>query len=295
MNNARPILIFGTTGQLGRALAACFGSRAVCVGRDEADFTQPECFAPLIERINPAAIINAVAYTQVDKAEHERDLAYAVNATAPGILAGIAKERCIPFVHYSTDYVFDGAGDKAFTETDMTAPLNVYGESKRAGESAVMRTGGDYLIFRTSWVYDAAGANFFNTMLRLGAERTELRVVADQIGAPSYAPHLAQATMEALILATHLPEFPHGIYHMCNQGETSWHGFACEIFEQAENADMPLMITSCESIPGSAYPTPAKRPHNSRLDCSALNAIFDITLPHWKAGVTDAIQQKGQR
>lgn len=287
-----PILIFGQTGQVSRALAALLGDKSVVAGRDQADFTKPDGFKALIERVNPSAIINAVAYTQVDKAEEEQELAFQVNAEAPEQLVRLTKDREIPFVHYSTDYVFNGKGDKAFKEDDPCAPLNIYGKSKRAGEEAIEAVGGDYLIFRTSWVFDADGKNFFNTMLRLAAERKELKVVGDQIGAPSYAPHLAQATVEALVMATHMEKFPSGVYHMCNDGETSWHGFASEIFQQALEADWPLAIESCEAIPSSAYPTPATRPKNSRLDCHKLHDVFDVVLPNWHDAVGDALRMK---
>ncbi len=292
MSVENPILIFGKTGQVGRALANLLGDKAVVAGRDEADFTKPENFAALVNRVQPSAIINAVAYTQVDKAEEDETLATQVNATAPAVLATLAKERGVPFVYYSTDYVFNGAGNAPFTEDMPCAALNAYGRSKRAGEEAIATIGGDYLIFRTSWVFDAEGQNFFNTMLRLAHERTELKVVGDQIGAPSYAPHLAQATMEALILATHQQPFPSGIYHMCNAGETSWHGFASEIFRQALDAELPLVIESCEAIPSEAYPTPAARPHNSRLNCGKLADVFDVVLPDWQEGVREALTMK---
>ncbi len=289
MTTSPPILVFGRTGQVGSALAALLGDSAVIAGREEADFTQPDTFASLIDRVQPSAIINAVAYTQVDKAEEEEALAFQVNATAPGALATLAKERGIPFIHYSTDYVFSGQGSTPFKESDATAPLNAYGRSKRAGEKAVMAAGGDVLIFRTSWVYDALGKNFLTTMLRLGQERDTLNVVADQIGAPSYAPHLAQATLEALSAASAMEHFPTGIYHLCNAGETSWHGFACAIFEEARQAGMVLALQDCHPIPSADYPTPAARPLNSRLDCTKLREVLGVQLPDWREGVKAAM------
>ena len=286
------ILILGKSGQMGRALASLLGDKAYSAGRDEADFTSPASFTPLIERVNPTAIINAVAYTTVDKAEGEEALAYQVNAEAPAALARLAKVRGIPLVHYSTDYVFDGSGLRPFQESDISTPLNAYGRSKRAGEEAIEALGGAYLIFRTSWVFDGTGKNFLTTMLQLGAERTEVSVVADQVGAPSYAPHLAAATMEALICATHLDAFPSGIYHMCNAGETSWHGFATAIFEEARKSGLHLNIKTCRPIPSSEYPTPAIRPLNSRLNCGKLADVLDVTLPDWREGVRAAVGQK---
>ncbi len=292
MNMQQPILVFGTTGQVGKALAALLGDRAVYVGRDKADFTDASACVEQIKQVNPSAVINAVAYTQVDKAEEEQELAQQINALTPAALAAECAARNIPFVHYSTDYVFNGQGDTPFKEDNLTAPLNAYGRSKLDGEQGIVNAGGKYFIFRTSWVFDAEGKNFFNTMLRLASERESLNIVGDQIGAPSYAPDLAEATMQALIEASHEHDFPSGIYHMCNAGETSWHGFACEIFRQAEDAGASLKIEEASAIPSSDYPTPAARPLNSRLDCSKLQRTFDVTLPDWKDAVARAVALK---
>jgi len=282
-------LVFGSNGQIGQALGALLDD-AVLLSRDEADFSRPNTLPAVVEAINPSVIFNAVAYTAVDKAEEEEALATVINADAPGALAAIAAKRGIPFVHYSTDYVFDGAGDTPRNETAKTFPLSAYGRSKLAGEKAVEAAGGHYLIFRTSWVYDAFGKNFLKTMLRLGAEREQLRVVADQIGAPSYAPHLAAATLQALENAQAQAAFPSGIYHMCNAGEVSWHGFAEAIFEEARKCGMELRVESVEPIPTSAYPTAATRPLNSRLDCSKLRDTLGVTLPDWREGLKDALE-----
>jgi dTDP-4-dehydrorhamnose reductase len=287
-----PMLILGKTGQIGSGLVHLLGKQAYAAGREEADFTDSASFAPLLDKLNPAAIINAVAYTQVDKAESEEALAYRINAEAPEVLAQLAKERGIPFVHYSTDYVFPGQGTTPFRETDATAPLNAYGRSKRAGEEQIAAIGGKYLIFRTSWVFDGRGKNFLTTMLRLGAERKELSIVADQIGAPSYAPHLAKATLDALHAATAMQRFPSGIYHLCNAGHTSWHGFATAIFEEARQAGMEMAVETCNPIPSSDYPTPATRPLNSQLDCRKLANIFGIALPDWRDGVREAMAER---
>jgi dTDP-4-dehydrorhamnose reductase len=285
-----PILILGATGQVARALKELLGYKAYAAGRDECDFTKPEMVDALMDRVHPSIVINAVAYTQVDKAETERDLAFQINAHTPAHIARLCAQRTIPLVHYSTDYVFDGKGNTPHRPEDACAPLNVYGASKRAGEEAIMAAGGSYLIFRTSWVYDAHGKNFLTTMLRLGKEREELSIVSDQIGSPTYAPHIAGATLDALLCATHEPSFPSGIYHMCNQGETSWHGFAEAIFAHAKHQGMELMVQRCHAIPSSAYPTPASRPNNSRLDCSTLAEALDVTMPHWQDGLEDAMQ-----
>lgn len=282
-------LIFGANGQIGQALGALLED-VVLLSREEADFSKPETLPAIIESIKPDYIINAAAYTQVDKAEEEEALATLINADAPAVLAREAAKRGIAFVHYSTDYVFDGAGDAPRKEDAKLAPLNAYGRSKLAGEKAVKAAGGAYLIFRTSWVYDAFGKNFLNTMLRLGAEREHLRVVADQIGAPSFASHLAEATLEALEEACKEYEFPSGIYHLCNRGETSWHGFAEAIFAQAKQRGMEMKVQTVEPIPSSAYPTPATRPLNSRLDCRKLEETFGLRMPDWREGLNEALE-----
>lgn len=298
-------LVFGGNGQIGQALGALLED-AVLLGREEADFSEPESLSAVIAEINPESIINAAAYTQVDKAEEEEALATIINGEAPGVLAREAARRGIPFVHYSTDYVFDGTGDAPRKENANPAPLNAYGRSKREGEKAVVAAGGAYLIFRTSWVYDSFGKNFLTTMLRLGAERETLSVVADQIGAPSYAPHLAEATLEALeeahkeagmsgrvkrgVNANHRNVFPSGIYHLCNGGETSWHGFAEAIFAEAKRRGMEMRVRSVEPIPSTAYPASAARPLNSRLDCGKLDETFGLRLPDWREGLREAME-----
>ena len=243
------MLIIGQSGQIGSALARLL-PHATLWGRKEADLFNPLALRNALEALPspPAAIINAAAYTAVDQAESEPDLAMAANAHSPAMMAEYAARQDIPFIHYSTDYVFDGSGNAPRTEDTPTAPLNVYGRTKREGEKQIEAIGGRYLIFRTSWVYDAKGKNFFNTMLRLGAEREELRVVADQIGAPSYAPHLAEYTLRALSAAQKEELFPSGIYHFCHGGETSWHGFAEAIFEWARSRNVALRVNQVTVI-----------------------------------------------
>lgn len=287
--NTMTTLIFGANGQIGQALGALLED-VVLLGREEADFSKPHTLPAIIESINPDYIINAAAYTQVDKAEEEEALATIINGDAPGVLATVAAKRGIPFVHYSTDYVFDGSGAAPRKEDAKTAPLNAYGRSKLAGEKAVKAAGGAYLIFRTSWVYDAFGKNFLNTMLKLGKDRESLRVVADQIGAPSFATHLAEATLEALEEACKEYEFPAGIYHLCNRGETSWHGFAEAIFAEAKQRGMEMKVQTVEPIPSSAYPTAATRPLNSRLDCGKLEDTFGLRMPEWREGLREAME-----
>jgi dTDP-4-dehydrorhamnose reductase len=294
IKNMKKILVFGESGQVARALHHHLREEAVFAGRNIADFMQPNECVKLVHELKPEIIINAVAYTQVDKAESEIEAAMQVNAHTPHQIALAAKEIGAILVHYSTDYVFDGAGDTPFTEDMPTAALNIYGKSKCLGEELIASVQGKYLIFRTSWVYDELGKNFFTTMLRLGAEREQLKVVADQVGAPSYAPHLAVATMQAIENALQQAKFPSGIYHMCGGGETSWHGFAEAIFANynltnAKNGGLSLKIKECLPIPASDYPTPAKRPYNSRLSCNKLANELSVILPHWQIGLDEAI------
>lgn len=297
-----PLLIIGSNGQVGRALMA-LAENAIGVTRQEIDLEKIEFF-PQESGLRPSAIINAAAYTAVDKAEEEEIRAHQINAIAPAILAQYCKERDIPFIHYSTDYVFDGSGSEPWKETDVPNPLSAYGRTKREGERRIAEIGGKYLIFRTSWVYDETGKNFLNTMLRLGAEREELRVVNDQFGAPTYARHLAQATLTALENAQKAPRFPSGIYHLCGGGETTWAGFAEKIFglltEQGEaqsgrgNEARGKPPPQIKGIPTSDYPTPAIRPKNSRLDCGKAKDVLGVALPHWEEGLRECLKHRTQ-
>lgn len=277
-------LIIGASGQVARALKAELGTNAVCYGHAHVDCAQPDAVRAFLNaQPVPEAIINASAYTAVDKAESEEDIAYRINAESPAIMAEYCKKHNIPFVHYSTDYVFPGTGTAPWKETDATAPLNAYGRTKRAGEEKIEAIGGHYLIFRTSWVYDKDGANFLNTMLRLGREREALSIVNDQHGAPTYAPHLAHATLAIL----EKPPVP-GIYHLCGHGETTWYDFARAIFARAEG----LKVTDVKGIPSSAYPTPAKRPHNSRMSMEKVEKTYGIRMPEWETGLDEAMVKK---
>jgi dTDP-4-dehydrorhamnose reductase len=268
------------------------GERAIPLTQAELDLSKIDTIRETLDRYSPDVVINPAAYTAVDKAEEEQGLASLINGEAPGVMAAWCNDKRIPFIHYSTDYVFDGSGDHPRDENMKTAPLNHYGASKLAGEQAVEQAGGNYLIFRTSWVYDAQGKNFVNTMLRLGGEREVLSIVADQIGAPSYAPHLADATLQALEKVQNLDAFPSGVYHMCNAGETSWNQFALAIFEGAKRHGRVLEITKVNAINTVDYPTPATRPLNSRLDYSRLKQVFDITMPSWQEGLEACLQEK---
>lgn len=287
------ILILGKGGQLSNALAALLGTRATFIGQDEADFMDAD-FTGKLEALTRnetfACVINAAAYTAVDTAETGgKEQAMRINGAAVGELAAWCKKRALPLVHYSTDYVFDGSGERPWRETDTPHPLNAYGQSKREGERLLAATGGEYLLFRTSWLYDATGKNFFTTIRRLLREKESLNVVADQIGAPTYVPHLALATLQAL---SGIPQW--GIYHLCNAGETSWHGFASAIFAH-ERAQAAIKCQSVNPIPTSAYPLPAPRPRNSRLDCTRAKERLGIAMPDWEDGLRTCFESKHEQ
>jgi dTDP-4-dehydrorhamnose reductase len=281
------ILLTGSGGQLGRELKrslACLGEVVACDHR-QLDLAKADALRDALRAIAPAAIVNAAAYTAVDKAESDTATADAINAVAPGILAEEARRLGAQLIHYSTDYVFDGTKPAPYSENDPTAPLSAYGRGKRAGELAIAATGGRHLIFRTSWVYGLHGANFMKTMLRLSRERDELRVVGDQIGAPTWTRHLADAT--ALILARR--DSPDGLYHLAAAGETSWHGYAEAIFAEARAAGLMENVPVVHRITSADYPLPAPRPANSRLDCSRFTRDFGLALPDWRSGLADCL------
>lgn len=281
-------LVFGETGQLALELArrAKDVSLEFC-DRSVADFTDPAACAAFVARTDADAIINAVAYTAVDKAEADEATALLVNGTTPGALARAAAARGLPFVHISSDYVFDGAGTQPFRPDDRTAPLGAYGRSKRAGELAVQAAGGQCAILRTSWVVSAHGHNFVKTMLRLGKQRSTLDVVADQIGGPTPAAALADACL-AVAAGMVRDSALSGVYHISGAPDVSWADFAREIFAQTG--------LSCvvKDIPSSAYPTPAMRPKNSRLDCTGFERAFGMARPDWRIGLRDILHDLGE-
>ncbi|WP_313457054.1 dTDP-4-dehydrorhamnose reductase [Stenotrophomonas sp.] len=293
------LLVLGGNGQLGQELLralAPLGTLVVSTRSGQladgtpcemADFNEPESLPPLLDRIRPAWVVNAAAYTAVDRAEDDRDAAWRANAEAPGVIARWCAAAGVPMVHYSTDYVFDGQGTRPYREDDATAPLGVYGASKLAGEEAVRAAGGRHLIFRTAWVYAAHSANFLRTMLRLGAERDVLRVVADQVGTPTPAVLIADVTAKVLQNAGGLS----GTWHLTATGETSWYGFAEAIFAAAVAKGVLERAPKVEPITTDEYPTPAKRPAYSHLDVSKLEADFDISLPGWQQGLDRVIDQ----
>ena len=287
MTGALNILQFGHSGQLGTELIAALSKdpdiRTTVLGRAEADFTDP----PGIERAVLQAgkldlVINAAAYTAVDRAEEEEALAYQVNAEAVGAMARACATRGVPLIHVSTDYVYDGAKSGSYVESDPTGPVNAYGRTKLAGENLIRDRLPAHVILRTSWVYSAWGRNFLTTMLRLGLERDEVRVVDDQHGAPTSAQALANA-IAAIAWQIKGPEAAFGTYHFANAGETSWCGFAAEIFRQAG------LKARAVPIPAIEYPTPARRPANSRLDATKISRVFGIHPPAWQASLANVL------
>lgn len=286
MRNSR-ILIFGRIGQVGwelRHKLACLGQVST-VEYPEVDFTNPDSIRSAVRAVEPAVIVNAAAYTAVDKAESELQLATAINATGPGVLAEEAKRLGSLLVHYSTDYVFDGSKLSPYVETDTPNPINVYGRTKLAGDEAIQASGCDHLIFRTSWVYGARGNNFLLTMLRLGKERAELRIVDDQIGSPTSSECIAQATSDVLaqVLAPGGAGMQgrSGVYNFTSAGETSWFGFAKALLTRSAGT-YGFAVPNLIPIKTSGYPRPAQRPMNSRLSCQRLEQTFGVALPPWE-------------
>jgi dTDP-4-dehydrorhamnose reductase len=284
-------LILGHSGQLAQAFSALLPD-AEMAGRDRLDLAEPDLIFPFLDRLRPRLILNASAYTKVDEAEGEEIRAFRVNAVSPARIAAWAALHDAPLLHCSTDYVFGGAGAHFHQEQEETHPLNVYGRSKAAGEEAVAQAGGRHLIFRTSWLYDARGKNFFTTMLRLMQTQEHLRVVADQWGAPTYAPQLAEAALSGLKNALAQAVFPSGIYHLCHQGVTSWHGFAEAIREEAQKRGMALRARAIAPVSSAEWPTPARRPANSRLDCARAGSMLNIALPDWRAGLNACFEDR---
>lgn len=291
------ILLLGANGQLGRELQRALAPLGTIVATtrsgvlpdgsasEVADFDQPGSLTALLDRVRPTLVVNAAAYTAVDRAEDDRKAAFRANAEAPDVLAHWCAQAGVPLVHYSTDYVFDGQGTRPYREDDATAPLGVYGASKLAGEQAIRAAGGRHLIFRTAWVYASHSANFLRTMLRVGAERDVLRVVADQVGTPTPAALIADVTAQALQHDGALS----GTWHLTAKGETSWHGFAEAIFADAVATGVLPRAPNVEAITTAEYPTPAKRPAYSHLDVAKLEQDFGVVLPRWQDGLKRVI------
>ncbi len=284
------VLISGRNGQVAQALLTSLQGlgEIICLGRAELDLADVDAVRAQVRALRPDLIINAAAYTAVDQAESEPEQAFAINAIAPGVLAEEAKALGVPLIHYSTDYVFDGSKKSPYVESDASQPLGVYGQSKLAGEQAIAAVGGDYLILRTSWVYSLYGRNFLLTMQRLLQEREELRVVSDQIGAPTWAGTIADTTRALIDHWQTGKTGPWGVYHLSGQGETSWFGFASAIGEHLKQAGKPC--ARLVPIASSEYPTPAQRPLNSRLDCSHLQAAWNVRLPQWHVALADCLR-----
>ena len=292
------ILLLGQNGQVGwelqRSLAVLGHVTALDYDSTEhcGDFSNPQGVAATVRALQPDVIVNAAAHTAVDKAESEPELARLLNATTPGVLAEEAARLGAWLIHYSTDYVFDGSGQRPWVETDAPAPLSVYGRTKLEGEQLIQQSGCQHLILRTSWVYAARGGNFAKTMLRLAQERERLTVIDDQWGAPTGADLLADVTAHAI---AHLRQRPQdgGLYHCVAGGETNWHLYAKEVLALAAQAQAAIKIKATEvaPVPTSAFPTPAQRPHNSRLDTRQLQTTFGLTLPHWQQGVARMLRE----
>lgn len=293
------ILLTGSTGQVGWELQRSLMTlgEVICVGREatsvslQMDLSVPETIRAVIREVKPNLIVNPAAYTAVDKAEAEPELAMAVNGVAPGVIAEEAKLLDAPVIHYSTDYVFNGTQATPYTEQDIPDPQNVYGKTKLAGEKAIQAVGVPYLILRTSWVYGLRGKNFLLTMLKLSREREELKVVDDQIGAPTWSRMIAEATTHIILGTRELVRDYSGVYHLTATNQTSWHGFAKTIFELDPNSSQQK-LKQLLAIPSTEYPTPAKRPAYSSLDTSKILSTFKLTLPSWRESLALVLDSK---
>ncbi|MCL7939249.1 dTDP-4-dehydrorhamnose reductase [Halomonas sp. ATCH28] len=290
MKGNKKILVTGGTGQVGFELQRqlCLLGKVLAPTRQELDLTDARAVAAWLDKHQPDLIANGAAYTAVDKAESEPELAHRLNAELPAQLAEYSKSRSQWLVHYSSDYVYPGSGDTPWQEDDPTRPLGVYGQTKLAGDQSIKASGCRHLIFRTSWVYSARGNNFMKTMLRLGRERDKLKVVSDQIGVPTSARLIAQISVLALER-----QLLDGVYHLAPHGETSWHGFASEIFSQAKDLGETRLIhpDAVVAIPTSEYPTPAARPLNSRLSLTKLEQALDLEIPDWNEQLKLTLQE----
>lgn len=291
------ILLLGKNGQVGWELQRSLAPLGELVALDRqgangqcGDLSNLEGLRQTIRSLQPDVLVNAAAYTAVDKAESEPEQADLINAQAPQVMAEEMHKLSGWLVHYSTDYVFDGSGNAPRSEAHQPAPLNQYGLSKLRGEQAIQASGCQHLTLRTSWVYAARGGNFAKTMLRLAAEREQLNVIADQLGAPTGAELIADITAHALRCAIDKPQVS-GVYHLAAAGEVSWHGYASYVIEQARTAGKQLAVQQVNAIASSDYPTPARRPFNSRLDCRKLRDTFGLYLPDWQSGVSRMLNE----
>lgn len=297
------ILLTGVNGQVGSALRGPLATLGTVLAADRTvfDLTRPSELPRILDAMSPELIVNPAAYTAVDQAEDEKELAYRVNAEAPFAIARWAASHGVPMVHFSTDYVFDGSGDRPWREDDPTAPLSVYGASKLAGETAVREAGGSHLVIRTSWVFASKGKNFLNTIVRLARERSELRIVADQVGAPTSARSLAEGLI-AILGVTERDDCDEiarrfdavdGLVHMSTSGEISWHGFACAIVDGLRKRGAELAVESVTAIPTREFPTKAVRPLNSRLNMGLLEGALRVRMPHWRDVLDHELDELG--
>ena len=288
------VLVIGKEGQVARSLVACKrpeGMAVLALGRPDIDLTEPDTITKAIDAVAPQVVVNAGAYTAVDKAETEPELAGLVNATGSGRLAEVCAERSLPLVHLSTDYVFDGTKNSPYNEDDPVAPIGVYGRSKLEGERLIAKACPRHVILRTAWVFSPYGHNFVKTMLRLAESRTELGIVHDQHGNPTYAPHLAEAILviAARLAKRHRDGGPWGTYHSVGIGEATWCELAREVFRYSEDLGGPSATVN--GITTAEYPTPAARPANSRLDCTKLQRDYGLRLPDWRSGVAACVRK----
>jgi dTDP-4-dehydrorhamnose reductase len=293
------IAVTGTSGQVGHELARLLDGEVelVALDRRRLDLGSVDSISQVLHEVRPDVLINAAAYTAVDKAEAERDLAFAINATAPGVMAECMRRVGGVFVHYSTDYVFDGTKPQPYVEDDRTAPLNVYGASKLAGEKAVIESGAAHLIFRTTWIYDLRGRNFLNTVRRLAAERPELRIVADQFGAPTWSRWVARATAQAVrkccgsdAARERVRSEWSGVYHLTAGGRTSWHGFACAIVDALTRKRVAPPVPVIP-IGAAEYPTPAARPANSVLSNEKVRRVLGVEQVEWRTQLEECLAE----
>lgn len=290
------ILILGSDGQLAQSFKHLLSKQSDSVpfavlGRKEIDFLNPEATLKKIADYKPEWIINTAAYTLVDKAESEKELCFQINTLTPIRIAQSCKEEHVNFVHYSTDYVFNGTGEEPWGETDTTNPINYYGQTKRASEEGIIQSECAHLIFRISWVYHYLGNNFVKTMLKLGSEKEELKIINDQIGYPSFAPDIAQATLDCIRQQNEKKVAPSELLHLSSHHHTTWYDFANTIFEKARELGFPLKVKNVIPISTSEYPAAAKRPHNSRLNSTKIHELYNITLPDWKNSLDVCLKQ----
>jgi dTDP-4-dehydrorhamnose reductase len=285
------IVVTGISGQVGGALVRHLQGIGTLVAADRAilDLSRPQSLADILDRLKPDIIINSAAYTAVDKAEDEPELAMVVNSKSPGVMARWAAQNGVPLIHFSTDYVFSGAGERPWSEEDIPQPLNVYGATKLSGEHEIRSAGGCFLIVRTSWVYGATGTNFMRTIARLAQQRTELRIVADQVGAPTSAALIANAargivTSSSDSLRSRIAKAD-GVVHLAASGEASWHAFASAIVDGLKSRRVPLAVARIIPVASTEFPAKAKRPRNSRLNLERVQRLFGITTPHWQVAL----------